>query len=38
MNQTQPTFRDKAQQLIYVVINPLVKFLIKLGLTLMQLH
>jgi CDP-diacylglycerol--glycerol-3-phosphate 3-phosphatidyltransferase len=33
MNQTKPTFRDRAQQLIYVVINPLVKFLIKLGLT-----
>lgn len=33
MNQAKPTFRDKAQQLIYVVINPLVKFLIKLGLT-----
>ena len=33
MNQTKPKFRDRAQQLIYVVINPLVKFLIKLGLT-----
>lgn len=33
MNQTKPTFRDRAQQMIYVVINPLVKFLIKLGLT-----
>ena len=33
MNQSKPTFRDKAQQTIYVVINPFVKFLIKLGLT-----
>lgn len=33
MNQSKPKFRDKAQQMIYVVINPLVKFLIKLGLT-----
>lgn len=33
MNQTKPIFRDRAQQMIYVVINPLVKFLIKLGLT-----
>lgn len=33
MNQSNPTFRDKAQQMIYVVINPFVKFLIKLGLT-----
>ncbi|MBT9485787.1 CDP-alcohol phosphatidyltransferase family protein [Sediminibacterium sp.] len=33
MNQPAPKFRDKAQQMIYVVINPLVKFLIKLGLT-----
>ncbi len=33
MSQTTPKFRDRAQQLIYVVINPLVKFLIKLGLT-----
>lgn len=33
MNQTKPKFRDRAQQMIYVVIHPLVKFLIKLGLT-----
>lgn len=33
MNHSKPRFRDKAQQAIYVVINPLVKFLIKLGLT-----
>src|SRR3989339_167115 len=33
MNQPAPKFRDKVQQAIYVVINPLVKFLIKLGLT-----
>jgi len=33
MNHTKPKFRDRAQQMIYVVINPLVKFLIKLGLT-----
>lgn len=33
MNQQKPKFRDRAQQMIYVVINPLVKFLIKLGLT-----
>jgi len=33
MNQTKLKFRDRAQQMIYVVINPLVKFLIKLGLT-----
>ncbi|MDP1972083.1 MAG: CDP-alcohol phosphatidyltransferase family protein, partial [Sediminibacterium sp.] len=33
MNQSKPKFRDRAQQMIYVVIHPLVKFLIKLGLT-----
>ncbi|WP_026751725.1 CDP-alcohol phosphatidyltransferase family protein [Sediminibacterium sp. C3] len=33
MNHSKPRFRDKAQQAIYVVINPFVKFLIKLGLT-----
>lgn len=33
MNHSKPTFRDKAQQTIYLVINPFVKFLIKLGLT-----
>lgn len=33
MNQSNPKFRNRAQQMIYVVINPFVKFLIKLGLT-----
>lgn len=31
--QRQMKFRDRAQQVIYAVINPVVKFLIKIGLT-----
>jgi CDP-diacylglycerol--glycerol-3-phosphate 3-phosphatidyltransferase len=31
--QRQIKFRDRAQQVIYAVINPVVKFLIKIGLT-----
>lgn len=33
MTEKKTTFRDRAQQVIYVVINPVVKFLIKIGLT-----
>lgn len=33
MTEIKKTFRDRAQQMIYVVIHPLVKFLIKIGLT-----
>ena len=31
--QRKMKFRDRAQQVIYAVINPFVKFLIKIGLT-----
>lgn len=33
MTELKTTFRESAQQMIYVIINPLVKFLIKIGLS-----